>query len=184
MRRSSSQVRPQCARSGCPYAHNKSERRHGFCCNSCSFNEAAHTRNCTGWGSSVVEVPSSSSRSVLPDWLNDQCSVCLETLWDNEDDKPVVALKCKHAFHYLCFARLRQGLCPSCRRKIDYSGESNDDDSSSLHSYSGGYLLSYDGGDLGYDGSGGAPLEPRWIQLDCCCSWWAGWYCWICGTQR
>ena len=116
----SSQARPRCARSGCPYAHKKTPRKHGFCCNACRRNEAEHTWNCSGWGSPIVEEPSSSSRRVLPEWLSDECSVCLAPLWDNEDDRPVVALKCKHALHLDCFDRLRQDLCPLCRRKIDH----------------------------------------------------------------
>jgi len=43
------------------------------------------------------------------------CAICLEN-----DDKKIIALKCKHTYHYDCIKtwKDKQPTCPECRKKI------------------------------------------------------------------
>lgn len=51
---------------------------------------------------------------------NDQCAICLESLYKNQEKEIVSTLFCKHSFHEACLHEWEknQTTCPICRNKI------------------------------------------------------------------
>ena len=162
------QLHQQCRRRNCPFEHRKSLRRHCYCCNACRRDDPWHTENCTGYGKRVLGQRASSSAGsaqVLPEWLTEACSVCLDSIWEDANDEPIVAFKCKHALHYVCFGKLRQAACPVCRRNIKIPPLS----------FSAG-RRSRSRSPLSYPSSDSSG--------DCCDGNWIGWYCPVCSAQH
>lgn len=54
------------------------------------------------------------------DFSNDICSICLDNLYDEEEHKEIIKIKCNHMFHKECLEPWlrKQRNCPLCKNKI------------------------------------------------------------------
>ena len=57
---------------------------------------------------------------ILNDIDNEDCSICLEKLYDEENNKEIISLDCNHLFHKECVDPwiTRNRNCPLCKRNI------------------------------------------------------------------
>ena len=55
------------------------------------------------------------------DFNNDVCSICLDNLYDEEECKEIIKIKCNHMFHKECLEPwlIKQRNCPLCKTKIN-----------------------------------------------------------------
>ena len=57
---------------------------------------------------------------ILNEIDNEDCSICLEKLYDEENNKEIISLDCNHLFHKECVDPwiTRNRNCPLCKRNI------------------------------------------------------------------
>ena len=57
---------------------------------------------------------------ILNDIDNEDCSICLDKLYDEESNKEIISLDCNHLFHKECVDPwiTRNRNCPLCKRNI------------------------------------------------------------------
>ena len=57
---------------------------------------------------------------ILNDIDNEDCSICLEKLYDEENNKEIISLECNHLFHKECVDPWinKNKNCPLCKRNI------------------------------------------------------------------
>ena len=57
---------------------------------------------------------------IINDFENEDCSICLEKLYDQENNKEIISLECNHLFHKECVDPwiINNRNCPLCKRNI------------------------------------------------------------------